>query len=353
MQTDSFVLLSLKSLTALTCRKVVAVFLSLISFALSPAVMAEQTETINQASAVIESPQANGISLSSVQLLNNMQDAVLSQNYQISFINTENGKLTDAFKFRHIIVDDKPLAQLLYLDGPAKEILLRNNIVSYFQLDNESFSLNSSRIIEAFPDVVFNNFNTLANYYDFFPLGKARAANRSCQLVRIVSKDKDRYSYIIWIDDKTFLPLRVDLFDMNNALLEQFKVVELESIEDPADFENYVTKTPYPVLLAAEDVKPESDTWELTTLPAGFKELSYSSLNFQQETISSKLFSDGVFSFTINVSNSAGDNKNHAILRGSRTIYNTHSNDKDIVIIGNLPLETIQQIAKNIVIITH
>lgn len=285
------------------------------------------------------------------QLLEKMHQAVVNSNYEISFVSTKNGNLGETFKYRHINVDNQSFAQFSNLEGPAKEIILRNNIVSYFQLDNEPFSIHSARITEAFPDIIFNNFNELGQYYDFFVLGKARTSNRSSLLVRVIAKDKDRYSYIIWIDDHTFLPLRIDLFDLDNQLLEQFKVVDLSPLTQIDDFRKYIEEAAKPTLLAANRQTSTNDiSWQLKWLPNGFIEHSYSTLDFKNTGIQTRLFSDGVFSFTVNLSDETKIKATNIMWQGNRVIYSSNILHKDVVIIGNLPLETIQQIAKNIII---
>ncbi|MDF7671268.1 MucB/RseB C-terminal domain-containing protein [Orbaceae bacterium ESL0721] len=299
-----------------------------------------------------------------ITLLNKMSNAVKTQNYQLYFVTQERDQYVTTYQYSHlgnihlgnINGDSKSndfsqsanMAHLLHLEGSAKEIILHNNITSYFQPESASFSISSPRIVEAFPDVVYNDFNRLTDVYDFILLGKTRTANRSVQLVKIIAKERDRYSYIIWIDDETYLPLRIDLNDLNNELLQQMKVIELNRNFNTKKMLDYISNRTYPILLAIEKKSSESDEWRLSWLPKGFKEMAAYNVNFYNSDIATKLYSDGIFSFTVNVSDEKSNQSNQVIKQGGKTIFSTNLNRQNIIIIGDLPLTTIERIAQSI-----
>ncbi len=284
-----------------------------------------------------------------IELLSKMNQAVQTQNYRMYFLTQEKDQYVTTYEYSHLgSQQNDRYAHLLYLEGPAKEIILHNGVTSYFQPDSTSFSISSSRITEAFPDVIYNNFNELSDSYDFVLIGKTRTANRTAQLVRIVAKDKDRYSYVIWIDDETHLPIRIDLTDLNNELVQQIKVIELDSNFDKKKMKDYINTRNYPILLAIEKQDDELDNWHLLWLPKGFKEIAAYNVSFYSDDIATKLYSDGVFSFTVNISDENIKQSDEVIQQGARTIFSTHVANKNVVIIGNLPLTTIEQIARNI-----
>lgn len=284
-------------------------------------------------------------------LLNKMHHAAQTQNYHIHFLFEDKDQYATTFEYSHLGAANKNdiNACLRYLEGPNKEIILHNGVTSYFQPDSPSFSITSPRIIEAFPDVIYNNFNDLSEFYDFILLGKARTANRSAQQVKIIAKEKDRYSYLIWIDDQTYLPIRVDLLDQNNNIINQIKVIQLDENFDKKKQLDYINNRTYPVLLSIEKQDSAFDQWRLAWLPKGFKEIAAYNLNFYNSDIATKLFSDGVFSFTVNISSEQAKQSHQIIQQGGRTIYSTNLGHKNIIIIGNLPHTTLERIAQNII----
>ncbi|OCG09127.1 hypothetical protein A9G13_03485 [Gilliamella sp. wkB178] len=286
-----------------------------------------------------------------LMLLNKMTKAVQTQNYRVNLVSQDKNDYATTFEYTHLGATKKEdiNAYLLYLEGPAKEIILHNSVTSYFQPDSPSFSITSPRIIEAFPDVIYNDFTKLTDIYDFILLGKTRTANHSVQLVRMVAKEKDRYSYVIWIDEDTYLPMRIDLLDQNNEIISQLKVVLLDKNFDKKKIADYINSRTYPILLSIDKQDDVLDEWRLAWLPNGFKEIAAYNVNFYNSDIATKLFSDGVFSFTVNVSSEATKQSNQFIQKGGRSIFSTNIANKNIIIIGNLPLVTIERIAQNIV----
>lgn len=284
-------------------------------------------------------------------LLNKMNNAVQTQNYRINFLSQDKNQYVSTFEYSHLgaIKKEDVNAYLLYLEGPAKEIILHNSTTSYFQPDSPSFSITSSRIIEAFPDVIYTDFTGLKDVYDFILLGKTRTANRSVQLIKIIAKEKDRYSYVIWIDEDTDLPIRIDLLDQDNEIISQLKVVQLDKNFDQKKMKDYINSRTYPILLSIEGQDNALEDWHLAWLPKGFKEIASYNVNFYNSEIATKLFSDGVFSFTVNVSAEEAKQSNQFIQQGGRTVFSTNIDKKNIIIIGNLPLTTIERIAQNII----
>lgn len=285
-----------------------------------------------------------------ITILSNMQNSVLNKDYQIYFVQQDANGYSNTYQYRHLGSNKQNYANLLYLEGAPKEIILHKDTVSYFQSESEPFSLAINHIIEAFPDVVYYDFSKLNQYYDFVLLGKARTANHSSQLVRIIPKDKDRYNYVLWIDDESNLPLRIDLLNLNSKIIKQMKVLAVDLNFDQTKFKNYIENRDYPILIPLDkDKQQQLDSWQVNWLPKGFKEIAAYNFDFEQSTIGTRMFSDGIFSFAVNVSESSSiDKSTHVATQGERTIHSVNRNNMNIVIIGDLPPETIERIANGI-----
>ncbi|WP_392560258.1 MucB/RseB C-terminal domain-containing protein [Orbus mooreae] len=315
-------------------------FLFMFSFSVSASSAIQNNSSDSPVTSANDSP---------ISILYNMQDAVLHSDYQIYYVVEESAEDSRTLRYRHLNINDNSYAQLLYLEGSAKEIILYADTVSYFQPESASFSFPTKRIIEAFPDVIYSNFNELSKYYDFVLLGKARTANRNSKLIRIVPKDKDRYNYVVWIDDESHLPLRIDLLDLETNIIRQQKVLSVDMNFDKQKFKNNLESRNYPILFPANSKNKDFNSWQVNWLPNGFTESAAYNVNYEQLTIDTRLFSDGIFSFTVNVSEASSPEKTtHIVTQGIKTIYSTNLNNMNVVIIGNIPLDTIEKIAKNI-----
>ncbi len=83
-------------------------------------------------------------------LLQQMNIASQSLNYELSFVSiTKQG--VESLRYRHARTDSRPLAQLLQLDGPRREVVQRGNEISYFEPGLEPFTLNSDYIVDSLP----------------------------------------------------------------------------------------------------------------------------------------------------------------------------------------------------------
>ena len=159
---------------------------------------------------------------SSGALLQQMNLASQSLNYELSFVSISKQGV-ESLRYRHARLNNQPLAQLLQLDGPRREVVLRGTEISYFEPGLDPFTLNGDYIVDSLPSLVYSDFKRLSAAYDFISVGRTRIADRLCDVIRVVARDGTRYSFIAWLDAETKLPLRVDLLDRDGETLEQFR----------------------------------------------------------------------------------------------------------------------------------
>lgn len=164
-------------------------------------------------------------------LLQQMNLASQSLNYELSFVSI-NKQGVESLRYRHARLDNRPLAQLLQMDGPRREVVQRGNEISYFEPGLEPFTLNGDYIVDSLPSLIYADFKRLSPWYDFISVGRTRIADRLCEVIRVVARDGTRYSYIVWLDTETKLPMRVDLLDRDGETLEQFRVISFAVNQD-------------------------------------------------------------------------------------------------------------------------
>lgn len=293
----------------------------------------------------------NNLKLTPKALFSNMQKAIISSNYSLNFY-TEDGLLslndTNTFLYEHVNNINNEQARLVNLEGIPKEIILNKNAVSYFQNDVPPFSLSSRYIVDIFPDILFSDYTKLNKYYNFELIGKARVANKMTQIIQISSKQNVSYSYLLWIDESSYLPLRIDLLDAHSKIIYQFKVIQLSTDINPEALKQHISKLEFPPSISKDtSVDKSTIKWKTNWLPEGFKEIASSNIYYSVSELDSKLYSDGVFSFYITVSDKT-ENSKEISMEGATSIYSTDAHDKNIVIIGSLPLFTLIKIVDNL-----
>ncbi|WP_025119847.1 MULTISPECIES: sigma-E factor regulatory protein RseB [unclassified Serratia (in: enterobacteria)] len=282
-------------------------------------------------------------------LLQQMSSASRSLNYELAYISISKQGI-ESLRYRHAVIDQQPLGQLLHMDGPRREVLQRGGGISYFEPGLEPFTLSGDHIVDALPAIVFADFDYLAKYYDFISVGRTRISDRACDVYRVVSRDGSRYSYVVWMDMETKLPLRVDLLDRDGETLEQYRVISVVVGDQVKTVMQPLLKANLPPLLtlpAAEDVKL---AWKAGWLPAGVNEVARNRRKLPNVAVpvESRLYSDGLFSFSVNISPSGSNASQQFYRQGRRTIQTEIRNGNEITVVGELPPSTAKRIADSI-----
>ncbi|MGL6017555.1 MAG: sigma-E factor regulatory protein RseB [Gibbsiella quercinecans] len=282
-------------------------------------------------------------------MLQQMNSASRTLNYELAYISI-NKLGIESLRYRYALVDQQPLAQLLHMDGPHREVLQRGKGISYFEPGLEPFTLPGDHIVDALPGIVYSDFNRLAKYYDFLSVGRTRIADRPCEVVRVVARDGSRYSYLVWIDEDTKLPLRVDLLDRDGETLEQYRVISFVVGSDVQNVMRGLLKANLPPVLSPPAAATAKLGWAVGWLPAGVDEVATTrhTLPNVAAPVESRLYSDGLFSFSVNVSPAASGSAPQYYRQGRRTIQIEVRNGHEITIIGELPTPTAKRIADSI-----
>ncbi|AVJ18895.1 sigma-E factor regulatory protein RseB [Serratia rhizosphaerae] len=282
-------------------------------------------------------------------LLQQMSSASRSLNYELAYISiTKQG--IESLRYRHALVEQQALGQLLHMDGPRREVLQRGDGISYFEPGLEPFTLSGDHIVDALPSIVYADFTRLAKYYDFISVGRTRISDRPCEVIRVVARDGSRYSYIVWMDEETKLPLRVDLLDRNGETLEQYRVISFEVGEEVQNALSGLLKASLPPLISLPAMDNVKLGWNTAWLPAGVSEVARNRRKLPNVSVpvETRLYSDGLFSFSVNVSPAGSGVGTQLYRQGRRTIQTELRNGKEITIVGELPPSTAKRIADGI-----
>ena len=282
-------------------------------------------------------------------LLQQMEQASQNLNYEFAYINVSRIGI-ESLRYRHAVIDNRIFAQLLQMDGPRREVIQRGNDISYFEPGLDPFSLPGNHIIDALPGLMFADFSRLGEAYDFIPVGRSRMADQMCEVVRIVSRDGTRYSYVVWLDVDTKLPLRIDLLDRDGETLEQFRVISFAVDEGVRNLMQGLEKANLPPSLSLPAGDKVELSWQPNWLPAGMKLISQSRRDIpsMNKTVESRLYSDGLFSFAINVTPADKSSSVQALRTGRRTVQTEVRNNNEITVVGELPPATAKRIADSI-----
>ncbi len=280
-----------------------------------------------------------------------MNHASQSLNYELSYIQVRKNGF-EPLLYRHAIENDKVFAHLLYLSGPVKEVIRRGKEVSYIEPGTEPFSVASGKMVAPLIPLLNSDIKALSNYYDFVKIGRGREAGVPCKVIRVVPKDGMRYSYVLWVDEHNFLPLRADLVDRDGEILEQYRTISFSISDKLAKLMAGLDQVQLPDVLSIPESSISKTYWTASWVPDGFNalELNRYRMAVTERLVESQMYSDGLFNFSVYVSTEDNTSlKNQLVRQGRRTLQTMTKDNKEISVIGDIPPETAKKIAQSVV----
>ncbi len=282
-----------------------------------------------------------------------MDDASRHSTYELSYILIKQNSIEPIRYRRMTREDDSVLAHLSYLSGPAREVIQNGEQVSYYEPGIDPYTISSNRMVASLPPVMLADIEALGESYDFISMGRAREAGVICNVVRIAPKDGQRYSYLLWIDEENHLVMRADLLDRDGEPLEQFRVVshsvggDLDVVMARLDNVDYPPVVPLPFRTKTEL------NWDVQWLPHGFDVIAGNKhrLISSQRPVESRLYTDGLFSFSVYVAEADSFTMREQLVRqGRRTLHSYALQGFEVSVVGDIPPSTAKLIAESVIL---
>lgn len=313
-------------------------FFSLFFVAISTAALSqEEVEPDNSASA----------------WLAKMSEAKRTLNFQISFVLLKNGVEVQPYIWRHGVDEQgREMEQLMQLNGPGREVVRMDKLVSYFEPNDPAYTLASGFIDGPLPKVLLQDPLTLAQGYDFFLVGKNRISGRAAQQIRLVSKDKSRFGWNLWLDQETGLILKVHMVDGEGRPLEQIQITEIQITEQPDPYFSKIDQGKLPNLVRLAEPQEQSLQWTLDYLPVGMKQVKQNvhQLPMNGGPVQYMMLSDGLVDVSVYLQSATNrDNQNEILGSFESNVYLTRQQGNALItVIGKIPPQTANAIASSV-----
>jgi len=141
------------------------------------------------------------------------------------------------------------------------------------------------------------------------------------------------------------------LLDRDGETLEQFRVISFDEGKQVVGMLDDLEKASLPPVLSLPASEQAKFSWLVKWLPEGVTEIASSrrSLPNMPVTIESRLYTDGLFSFSVNISATTSSPSEQLIRQGRRTVQTEIRNGNEITVVGELPPSTAKRIADSIV----
>ncbi|QJR82094.1 sigma-E factor regulatory protein RseB [Alteromonas pelagimontana] len=290
--------------------------------------------------------------LSASDWLHRLTDSTRKLNFQISFVVSRSGQETEPYLWRHAIWEDgTAMEQLNLQNGPGRELIRVDDVVSVFEPDVPPYSLRSTEINGPIPSELLFHPDTLKKGYEFVTVGRARVTGRPAQQIRIVSRDNTRFSYQLWLDEKTGMLLKMNTLDLQGNLLEQIQVTSLSILDSPHHYFARVNQASLPDVMAIVPKLPRQHNWEVEYLPEGMTEVKRDirRLSLTGQVVEYKMFSDGLVDVSVYVQPATDAVGADLVLRHDLNTFLTLTDGKaQVTVVGEIPLKTANAIATSL-----
>jgi len=289
--------------------------------------------------------------------LERLSQSLRQLNFTTSFVVVKNNQAEPYHWLHGIGENNQELEIFTRLNGSRRDFLRQGAIVSYIEPEHEPYSLTSSDIRGPIPTIFRGEITELEESYRFISVGRSRVLGRVAQLVRIVAKDEYRFSYWLWLDQKTGLLLKMAILTRQGQLLEQIQFTHIEVSEQLSDNLAQLQLTELPEVIQLTNQTNHQDlSWQVSWLPRGFSVVKSNlhHLNSQNstdaKTVGFMLFSDGLTEVSVYVNPSKEKFRAPEYASdGATMVFNHIVRGVEVGIVGDIPLATAQKIAESIV----
>lgn len=255
------------------------------------------------------------------QWLERINPALMSYDYNGILVFAQGASM-ESLLIEHRVQGGRESLRMQTLSGSPRELIKRNGRVS-----SNAIAGGANGVAFIAEQGTFSRFADAADskWYKATLGEKTRVADRPAQVLNLRAEDGMRYSYRLWLDEKTGLPLRVLTLDENGMAIEQMAFTQIR-IKPTAD-------TAEPVLPAKRKA-----------LQSPYKEVSgFKLLAIEKSGNSAQyLYSDGLSSFSLYVEPSTVREKGRMRQASVNGLMVGNGNTR-YVAMGKVPVATLQQ----------
>lgn len=328
--------------------------LFILSSAATCAVQAQSEARTESETQVIPIQQPESQAKTDAQIwLKKMAHSLRHLNYQASFMLMRSKDDFEPYQWRHGVLDGVEMEHLSLLNGPGREVVRVGERVSFFEPNVPAYSILSEVIDGPIPAQLLIDPHKLRASYNFLAVGRSRVSGRAAQQIRIVSKDNSRYGVILWLDQESALPLRLDMQDLEGQTIEQLQLTSLEVTDNVSEYFSRIEHQKLPPLLVKSQETPPQPRFKLGWMPLGMKVVKQDvhRLPITREAVDYMLLSDGLIDVSIYMQrvNTPSDDKGW-LTHGSDTLLTSRTGPYEVTVVGKIPANTADALAKSVII---
>ena len=303
-----------------------------------------------------------------VKWLQRMGAALHTLNYDGVFV-YQHGEQLSSMRLIHGSNEQGEHERLVSLTGVAREVIRSHGQVTCILPDTRSVIVErTDQSRPGFPHLLPKQIQQISDSYRFELGRQARVSGLLAQQIRILPRDNYRYSYHLWIDVDSGMLLKAELRN-KQQIIEQFMFTSLRFMSKFPDglLEPEVNKTDFLSYRHirrdnAKPVKLEENNWQVEFLPTGFK-LKHHQYQFQTrpqnvvlstassaEPVHHLVYSDGLSTVSVFFEKLQASQQPMSGVSplGAVNAYATMIDQTQITVVGEVPEQTVRQIAESV-----
>lgn len=287
------------------------------------------------------------------KILLKMQRAMELLNYQGTVAFFRNGKL-NTLRYYHASVDGGDQERLVSLNSPMQEVIRDADKVSCFFSDSAKVIVDHRPATRSFLIDLPKDLEGLDRYYRFELAGEGQVAMLPAIVLNVLPKDNYRYARRIWIAKEKYLPLKVDVFDRANKIIEQVVFTDLE-LKDSLPLVDVDAATAGREIQHIHKRSPASfdrARFELMQLPGGFRKQYLIEMTMRNATVPVEHLSltDGfsLVSVYLENKNEIEQMKLGPHSSGSVNAFSRLLGSYLVTVMGEVPARTVRYIAEGV-----
>lgn len=266
----------------------------------------------------------------------------------------QSGVNARSVEITHMNSGEDEYSRIVMLDGSPREVLSQGTDVVIFSPKNEKVVIEKRRGQNMFPALFPANMDAIKVSYQARMGGVERVGGREGQIVYLDPRDHYRYSYKFWADREYGLLLKSLTSNERNQMMEQitFNQLSLLGTQNMDWFQPSVdSKKAYVMEEGAVPITSSSvgGSWTLAALPAGFRKIDQLKrrVHGKKTPVNQIIFSDGLASVSLFIeplAKGARPKMGHTVM-GATNFYANVTDGYQIMVVGEVPEETVTQIA--------
>jgi sigma-E factor negative regulatory protein RseB len=287
--------------------------------------------------------------------LNLMAQAPSKVAFSGTYVHQYGGRM-ESSRVTHAVDGTGEYEKLVSLDGPAREIVRKNDDIVCYLPDAKLMKYDRKRARKFFPALLSNVPELLENYSP--KLGPVdRVAGFDCQWVYLEAKDKFRFDHRFCAELAAGLLLRAMMISDKMEVLEQFGFTQLAmgSLITPEQIKSEYADQKISWQAdnsALQDSAKVDSGWLVKSLPAGFKKVweMKRKMSGKSQPVVHQVYSDGLASVSVFVESPQGSTAAIVgpVRQGNYNFFFRSLQNHAITVIGEVPQASLQLIGNSL-----